>query len=98
MDYLNRDGADINEALTLQGKVKLTATMETIETALRWLRRMIEDAIGEDSAQSAYYTRVFYHREHFIRKQKGQNDQKNAPPGNPRDAFLVFKKVCERCL
>lgn len=51
LDYLNRDGADINEALTLQGKVKLIITMETIETALRWLRRMVEDAIGEDNAQ-----------------------------------------------
>ena len=40
LDYLNRDGGDINEALTAQGKVKLTVTMESIETALLWLRRM----------------------------------------------------------
>ena len=45
LDYLNRDGSDINEALTAQGKVKLTITMETIETALLWMRRMVEDAL-----------------------------------------------------
>ena len=48
LDCLKRDNADINEALTLQGKVRLNATMETIETALLWLRRMIEDVIGDD--------------------------------------------------
>ena len=45
LDYLNRDGSEINEALTAQGKVKLTITMETIETALLWMRRMVEDAL-----------------------------------------------------
>ena len=45
LDYLNRDGGDINETLTAQGKVKLITTMETIETALLWLRRMIEDSL-----------------------------------------------------
>ena len=45
LDYLNRDGGDINEALTAQGKVKLIITMETIETALLWMRRMVEDAL-----------------------------------------------------
>ena len=48
LDYLNRDAGDINEALTAQGKVKLTTTMETIETALLWLRRMVEDALSEE--------------------------------------------------
>ena len=49
LDYLNRDGGDINEALTAQGKVKLNLTMETIETALLWMRRMVEDALnGEE--------------------------------------------------
>ena len=49
LDYLNRDGGDINEALTAQGKVKLNMTMETIETALLWMRRMVEDALnGEE--------------------------------------------------
>ena len=45
LDYLNRDGSDINEALTAQGKAKLIITMETIETALLWMRRMVEDAL-----------------------------------------------------
>ena len=45
LDYLNRDGSDINEALTAQGKGKLNTTMETIETALLWMRRMVEDAL-----------------------------------------------------
>ena len=48
LDYLNRDGGDINEALTAQGKVKLNLTMETIETALLWLRRMVEDALNDE--------------------------------------------------
>ena len=48
LDYLTHDSADINEALTAQGKVKLTTTMETIETALLWLRRMVEDALSEE--------------------------------------------------
>ncbi|MBP3655944.1 MAG: hypothetical protein J6K32_04525 [Clostridia bacterium] len=45
LDYLNRDSGDINEALTAQGQVKLIVTMESIETALLWLRRMVEDAL-----------------------------------------------------
>ena len=45
LDYLNRDGSDINEALTAQGKGKLNITLETIETALLWMRRMVEDAL-----------------------------------------------------
>ena len=45
LDYLNRDGSDINEALTAQGKGKLNITMETIETALLWMRRMVEDTL-----------------------------------------------------
>ena len=48
LDYINRDGGDINEALTAQGKVHLNTTMETIETALLWLRRMVEDALSEE--------------------------------------------------
>ena len=48
LDYLNRDGGDINEALTAHGKVKLNLTMETIETALLWLRRMVEDALNDE--------------------------------------------------
>ena len=45
LDYLNRDGSDINKALTAQGKGKLNTTLETIETALLWMRRMVEDAL-----------------------------------------------------
>ena len=48
LDYLNRDGGDINEALTAQGKVKLTITIDTLETALLWLRRMVEDALSDE--------------------------------------------------
>ena len=48
LDYLNRDGGDINEALTAQGKVKLTLTIDTLETALLWLRRMVEDALSDE--------------------------------------------------
>ena len=48
LDYLDRDAGLINEALTAQGKVKLILTMETIETALLWLRRMVEDALSEE--------------------------------------------------
>ena len=46
LDYLDRDSGNINEALTAQGKVKLIITMETIETALLWMRRMVEDALA----------------------------------------------------
>ena len=45
LDYLDRDSGNINEALTAQGKVNLIITMETIETALLWMRRMVEDAL-----------------------------------------------------
>ena len=45
LDYMTHDSADINEALTAQGKVNLTITMETLETALLWMRRMVEDAL-----------------------------------------------------
>ena len=48
LDYLNRDGGDINEALTAQGKVKLTLTIDTLDTALLWLRRMVEDALNDE--------------------------------------------------
>ena len=46
LDYLDRDSSNINEALTAQGKVNLIITMETIETALLWMRRMVEDALN----------------------------------------------------
>ena len=48
LEFINRDAGDINEALTAQGKVKLTVTMESIETALLWLRRMVEDALNDE--------------------------------------------------
>ncbi len=48
LDYLDRDSGNINEALTAQGKVKLIITMETIETALLWMRRMVEDALNDE--------------------------------------------------
>lgn len=50
VDCLSKDSIAINEALTAQGKVKLTTTMDTIETALLWMRRMIEDYLnGEEN-------------------------------------------------
>ena len=48
LDYLTHDSADINEALTAQGKVNLIMTIETIETALLWMRRMVEDALSDE--------------------------------------------------
>ena len=48
LDYLDLDSGNINEALTAQGKVKLVMTMETIETALLWMRRMVEDALSNE--------------------------------------------------
>ena len=51
LDYLDRDSGNINEALTAQGKVKLTVTMESIETALLWLRRMVEDALNDEEKE-----------------------------------------------
>ena len=48
LDFINRDAGDINEALTAPGKVKLTLTIDTLETALLWLRRMVEDALSEE--------------------------------------------------
>ncbi len=47
LDCLNRDEADFNEALASQGKYKFITMPETIQTALYWLRHMIEDAIIE---------------------------------------------------
>ena len=51
LDYLDRDSGNINEALTAQGKVKLIITMETIETALLWMRRMVEDALNDEEKE-----------------------------------------------
>ena len=48
LDFINRDAGDINEVLTAQGKVKLTLTIDTLETALLWLRRMVEDALSDE--------------------------------------------------
>ena len=51
LDFINRDAVDINEALTAQGKVKLTVTIDTLETALLWLRRMVEDALSTEEKE-----------------------------------------------
>ena len=51
LDFINRDAGDINEALTAQGKVKLTVTIDTLETALLWLRRMVEDALSTEEKE-----------------------------------------------
>ena len=48
LDCFDRDSGNINEALTAQGKVKLIITIETVETALLWIRRMIEDALSNE--------------------------------------------------
>ena len=48
VDCLKKDSIAINEALTVQSKVNLLTTLETVETALLWMRRMIEDAICEE--------------------------------------------------
>ena len=47
LDYINRDGGDISEILISQGKANLNTTMNTLETALLWLRHMVEDALAE---------------------------------------------------
>ena len=47
LDCFKHDSIAINEALTAQGKANLNTTIESIETALLWIRRMIEDALGE---------------------------------------------------
>ena len=50
LDCLSKDSIAINEALTAQGKAKLNTTMESLETALLWMRRMIEDYLnGEEN-------------------------------------------------
>ena len=48
LDCLRHDSIAINEALTAQGKVNLNTTVESVETALRWIKRMIENALGEE--------------------------------------------------
>ena len=48
LDCLKKDEIAINEALTAQGKVKLNTTIETVETALLWMRRMVEDALNDE--------------------------------------------------
>ena len=48
LDCLKRDSIAINEALTAQGKVNLNTTVESVETALLWMRRMIETALCEE--------------------------------------------------
>ena len=51
LDFINRDAGDINEGLTAQGKVKLTVTIDTLETALLWLRRMVEDSLSTEEKE-----------------------------------------------
>ena len=51
VDCLSKDSIAINEALTAQGKVKLTVTIDTLETALLWLRRMVEDALSTEEKE-----------------------------------------------
>ena len=48
LDCLKHESIAINEALTAQGKVNLNTTVESVETALLWMRRMIEAALGEE--------------------------------------------------
>ena len=48
LDCLRHDFIAINEALTAQGKVNLNTTVESVETALLWIKRMIENALGEE--------------------------------------------------
>ena len=48
LDCLRHDSIAINEALTAQGKVNLNTTVESVETALLWIKRMIENALGEE--------------------------------------------------
>ena len=47
LDCFKHDSIAINEALTAQGKANLNTTIESVETALFWIRRMVEDALGE---------------------------------------------------
>ena len=49
LDCLRKDSAEINDALTKQGKVQLTATLETLETALLWMRSMVEASLCDAS-------------------------------------------------
>ena len=51
LDFINRDAGDIHEALPAQGTVKLTVTIDTLETALLWLRRMVEDALSTEEKE-----------------------------------------------
>ena len=51
VDCLKKDSIAINEALTAQGKANLNTTLETIETALLWLRRMVEDALSAEEKE-----------------------------------------------
>lgn len=48
LDCFDRDSSNINEALIAQGNASLVMTMETVETALLCLRRMIEDALNPE--------------------------------------------------
>ena len=48
LDCFDRDSGNINEVLTAQGKAKLIITMETVETVLIWIRRMVEDALNDE--------------------------------------------------
>ena len=48
VDCLKKDNIAINDALTTQGKAHLLITLETVETALLWMRRMIDDALMQE--------------------------------------------------
>ena len=48
LDCFKQESLASNEALTAQGKVNLITTLESVETTLLWLRRMVETALGEE--------------------------------------------------
>ena len=52
-DFYDHDGAEIRVILEDLGQYGYMKTMDSIETALIWLRRLVEDAIDSEAKEKA---------------------------------------------
>ena len=52
-DFYDHDGAEVKSILEELGYAEYNKMMDSIETALIWLRRIVEDAIDSETKENA---------------------------------------------
>jgi hypothetical protein len=52
-DFYDQDGAEIKSILEELGHAEYNKMMDSLETALIWLRRLVEDAIDSEAKENA---------------------------------------------